>query len=95
MYCARPSSSPAVGTYSLSTSPSNGVTAVIARLIVGWDTPKVSASSAWTRLRRIYVSATVTDLNNPRMGGHGCRPSVVSAWIIAHRSTMLSRETRW
>jgi hypothetical protein len=28
----------------------------------------VSASSAWTRFRRIYVSATVTDLNNPTMG---------------------------
>ena len=39
MYCVRPSSSSAVGTYSLSTSPSNGVIPVIARLIVGWDTP--------------------------------------------------------
>jgi hypothetical protein len=39
MYCVCPSSSSAVGTYSLSTLPSNGVTPVIARLIVGWDTP--------------------------------------------------------
>ena len=33
MYCVRPSRSSAVGTYSLKALPSNGVTAVIARLI--------------------------------------------------------------
>ena len=69
MYCVRLSRSSAVGTYFLSTLPSNGVTAVIARLIVGWETSWVSASSSWTRLRRMYVSATTTDLNNQRIGG--------------------------
>src|ERR1039457_921017 len=92
MYCVRPSRSSATGTYSLSTLPSNGVTPVIARLIVGWETPHVSASSAWTRLRRMYVRATVTDLNNPRIGGHGRWPLIVSLWIIAQRSTTCSLE---
>src|SRR5208283_2322990 len=39
MYCVRWPNSSAVGTYSLSTFSSKGVTLVIARLIVGWETP--------------------------------------------------------
>jgi hypothetical protein len=39
MYCDFSSRSSAVGTYSMSTAPSRGVTPVIAWLIVGWDTP--------------------------------------------------------
>jgi hypothetical protein len=47
-----------------------GGTLVIARLVVGCDTSKPSANSAWTRLRRRYVSVATTDLNNPKVGSH-------------------------
>jgi hypothetical protein len=40
----------------------------------------------------MHVRATVTDLNNPRIGGHGRWPVIVSLWIIAQRSTMCSLE---
>jgi len=51
-------------------SPSTGVIAVMARLIVDWETPYVSASSCWTRFPRKYVSVTTTHRNKPRLGGH-------------------------
>src|SRR5258708_11446615 len=77
MYCVSRSRSSAVGIYPSSAFPINGVNLVMARLIVDWDTPYVSASSACTRFRRIYVSATTTDLYMPRMGGHGDFWSIV------------------
>jgi hypothetical protein len=68
-YAASGCRSSAVGTRSARTWPSLGVTPVTARLIVGWDTPKASPISTWTRLRRAYVNATTTDLNRPSLGG--------------------------
>ena len=65
---------------------------VIARLIVGWDTPYVSAISACTRFLRRYVKVTTTELNNPRMGGQATEaPSVATAFTRAHSSTIWSR----
>ena len=59
----------------------------MARLIVGWDTPNVSASSACARLRRRYVNVTTTALNNPRIGGQTfSRASAVSRRTRPHRS---------
>jgi hypothetical protein len=45
-YCVVSSSSSAVGTNGRSASSSSGVIAVIARLIVDWDTPNASPISA-------------------------------------------------
>ena len=52
MCMVRGSRSSATGTYPLRTCASTGVKAVIARLIVDWDTPNASPNSACTRLRR-------------------------------------------
>ena len=89
MYCVRPSRSSATGTYTLSTLPSNGVTPVIARLIVGWETPHVSASSAWTSTARV-CQATTPSLNDARSGGHRRWPVIVSLSIIAQRLSDVS-----
>jgi len=52
MYCCRMSRSSATGTRSAKTFASTGVSRLIARETVGWDTLNASAISAWTRLRR-------------------------------------------
>jgi hypothetical protein len=46
------SRSSAVGTKLANSLSSTGVSPVMARLIVDWETPKASASSAWARFLR-------------------------------------------
>src|SRR5436305_6803586 len=69
MYWASGSRSSAVGTNSRVASETSGVTADMARLIVGWDTPSDSPISACVRLCRMWVDAATTDLKRPSHGG--------------------------
>ena len=50
-----------VGMQPVRASARIAVTAWMAGLMVGWDTPQLLASSAWTRLRRRYVKVTSND----------------------------------